>query len=174
MFADLPQISALFCSFSFYSAFLNLLCLTLLYSAFSRFTLSSFKKKLSLHIKMILFIDFLTWLFVFCLEFEMESHVSLPSAFSLLLSAYSEIITVGVNFNITVGVCFLSETCQCITNNKNLNKTFTFKFKWELQLNSFSLLNWYAFVFSLVVFVFPVTVFYLLSDLFALLSSPVV
>ena len=34
----------------------------------------------------------------------MESHVSLPSAFSLLLSAYSEIITVGVNFNITVGV----------------------------------------------------------------------
>ena len=64
-------------------------------------------KKLTLHIKMILFIDFLTWLFVFYLEFEMDSHVSLPSAFSLLLSAYSEIITVGVNFNITVGVCFL-------------------------------------------------------------------
>ena len=99
-------------------ASLNLLCL--LYSAFSLYMLSPLlQKKTTLHINMILFIDFLTWLFVFCLEFEMESHVSLPSAFSLLLSAYSEIITVGVNFNITVGVCFLSETCQCITNNKN-------------------------------------------------------
>ena len=146
---------------------------------------------LSLSIELI---KFLTWLFVFHKEFGVNSHDSLASVFSFLLSA----ITIGAYFNITVGyflssgdfpmhhkqykpikilhweLCFPKETCQCITNNKNQLKTFTFKLQWEFKLNSFSLLARCAFVFSLTVSVFSVTVFYLFSTLFVRFSSAVV
>ena len=86
------------------------------------------------------------------------------------LSAYSENRTVGINLTLQWEFVLSWRLANASQTIKTI-KTFTFELQCELHLNSFSLLNRYAFVFSLVVIVFSVTMFYLLSALFSFLSS---
>ena len=66
--------------------------LFLIFSASIFHTLHSLSSlsNLSMHIKVILFIEISLWLFVFHREFKMNNHDSLTSAFSFLCPAHSE------------------------------------------------------------------------------------
>ena len=67
------------------------------------------------------------WLFVFYWEFEMDSHVSLPSAFSSLLSAHSENITVGTNLTFQWDISF-SFGYLPLHHKQYKTKSFTFNY----------------------------------------------
>ena len=85
---------------------------------------------LLVHINVILYIEFITWLFTFLRKFEVNSpdFFLLPSHFFYPLIQRN--ITICINFNITVGVLFsywrLANASQTI--KKNLIATFTFTF----------------------------------------------
>ena len=149
MFADLPQISALFSSISFCTSLPYILCLNILCFSFSILALSFFHLCISNYIYRVPHMTVCIpqgiwseqpWLFDFCLL------IPLSNSF--------KIITICTNFNITVGVLFsywrLANASQKIKNNYNV---YIHIVSYTLQFHSAPFLDFgfTGFVFSAVV-----------------------
>ena len=150
MFAYLLQISALFCSFSFYSSSLNLLCFILLYSTFSIFAISLYLSLSNWMFADLLQISALFCSFSFCSSsLNLLWFILLYSAFSIFalsptLAYLDDIIYKNflVNVSIPQGIwngqpCLFS-FCLFISFTCSFRK-YNYRYKLTLQWDIFSL-----------------------------------
>ena len=126
MFVDLPLISALFCSSSFCSSFLDLLFFTLLYSAFSLFTLSNSPSSHFSYPDDIIYKTFLV-----TVSIPQRICNGQPFLFAFCLFIYFQLthknVTVGAYFNIIVGSLFFLRRLANASQQYKSIKTFTLK-----------------------------------------------